>query len=90
MYAGLLARADAYRLPVVSVADRIGLCVFQSDEGHDQVAHGAFGQVAVFSDDIRKQVSVYFEIVSPLLEGDAEDLLMLYGGVSQMKVVLTL
>ena len=39
---GLLSGADADGLSVLGIADRVGLGVFQGDQGNDQVAFGAF------------------------------------------------
>ena len=79
--AGLLTRAHAHGLPVIGEAHGVGLGVFQGDERHDQVDFGGFGQVFIFGDDVLKQMPVDFEVVPPLLEGDAEDLLrLLLGG----------
>ena len=79
--AGLLTRAHAHGLPVIGEAHGVGLGVFQGDERHDQVDLGGFGQIFILGDDVLKQMPVDLEVVPPLLEGDAEDLLrLLLGG----------
>ena len=78
---GLLTRAHAHGLPVIGKAHGVGLGVFQGDERHDQVDFGGFGQVFVLGDDVPEQMLADLEVVPPLLEGDAEDLLrLLLGG----------
>ena len=77
MDAGLLPRAHADGLAVHRIADGVGLGVFEGDEGHDEVPDGAVGQVLLGGDDVPEELPVDPEVVAPLLEGDAEDLLAL-------------
>ena len=73
--AALLARAHADGLAVLHIAHGVGLGVFQGDERHHQVDFRAFGQLLVLGDDVIQQSSlVDFQIVSPLLKGDADRL----------------
>ena len=74
---GLLSRAHANGLAVIGKANGVGLGVFEGDEGDNQVPFCAFGQVLVLGDDVVQELSVNFEVVPPLLEGDAIDLLLL-------------
>ena len=73
----LLPGADADRLPVHRVADRIGLRVFQRDERNDEIADRGFRQILVFRDDVLEERRVDFAVVSLLLEGHAKHLLPL-------------
>ena len=75
MDSGLLARAHADGLTVIGEAHRIGLGVFQGNQGHDQVDLGGLGQVLILGDDVLQQVLADLEVVAALLEGDAENLL---------------
>ena len=77
--ARLLPRPHADRLPVRGKADRIGLRVFEGDEGDDEVGRGLLRQVFVLGDDVFQQICVDLEFVAPLLEGDAEHLFALDG-----------
>ena len=78
--AGLLARAHADGLPVVGIADGVGLGVLEGDQRDDQVDLRLLRQLLVFRDDVLKQRLVDLEVVTALLEGDAEDLLGLLHG----------
>ena len=75
--AALLACAHADGLTVLDVADGVGLGVFQRDEGDEHIALRTLGQVFVFGDDVVEQALVDFAVVAPLLEGDAENILLL-------------
>ena len=80
MDAALLAGSDADGLPVLDVADGVGLGVFQRDEGDGQVAAGFSGEGLVARGDVGEEggvVEAY--LVAALLEGDAEHLLALDG-----------
>ena len=78
--AALLARAHAKGLSALDVAHRVGLGVFQRDEGQQHIVLGLLGQIAVFGDDIFQHLLVNRQIIVPLLEGDAEDAPPLDGG----------
>ena len=75
---GLLSCADADSLPVDSVADGVGLGVLQGDQGHQKVLLRLFRDVLVLGDDVVQHRHVDVQLVSALLEGDAEDLLALH------------
>ena len=78
---GLLSGAHAHGLAVIGKADGVGLGIFQGNQRHDQVDFGGLGQIFVLGDNVTQQVGVDLEIVSSLLEGDAENLLgLLLGG----------
>ena len=70
---GLLPGAHADGLAVIGKAHGIGLGVFQSDQGHDQVDFGTLGELFVFGDQIRQQRCIDLEIIPALPEGDAID-----------------
>ena len=73
----LLTRAHADCLTVLNVADGIGLGVFQSNEGDDEVVLCRFGEVFVLGDDVAHHFVVNDKLVSALLEGHAVNLLAL-------------
>ena len=75
--AALLTRADADRLTVYRVANRIRLGIFKGNQGNDQITHRALGQLLVLGDNILEQCAVDLKVVATLLKGDAVDLLML-------------
>ena len=78
--AALLSGADADGLPVLDVADGIGLRVLQRDECNHQVAPRLGGEVLVLRGDVGEEVvAVQLDFVAPLLEGDAEDVFVLNG-----------
>ena len=83
---GLLSRTHANGLAVIGKADGVGLGVFEGDEGDNQVPFCAFGQVLVLGDDVVQELPVNFEVVPPLLEGDAIDLLLLLLGGDVIRV----
>jgi len=78
--AALLARAHADGLAVFHVAHGIGLGVFEGDERHRHIQLRALRQGLVRGDDIAEQRGRDPVIVSPLLKGDAEHVLVLQGG----------
>ena len=95
MDAALLARADADALAVLDVAYGVGLRVLEGDHGNRQVALGKAGQVLVFGDDVAEEIVADNQLVSLLLEGDAEHVLALQlfrlvGGVDLDDVVIAL
>ena len=77
VYSRLLACANAYRLSVVRVADGIRLCIFESDQCHDQIAHGLFRELLLLGNDVREKLTVDLKEVVSLLKCDSEDLLSL-------------
>ena len=78
--AALLSGADADGLPVLDVADGIGLRVFQRNEGNHQVTLGLGWKIFVLRGDVGEEVvAVQLDFVAPLLEGDAEDVFVLNG-----------
>ena len=80
MDAALLTRSDANGLTVLHVADTVGLCIFQCDEGDDEVATCLGGEVLVHCGDVLEEGGVVkANLVAALLKGDAEDLLALDG-----------
>ena len=90
--AALLARAHADGLSVLHIADGVGLGVFERDEGKEHIALCTLGQVFIFGDDVREQAFIDFAVVVPLLEGDAENILLLQrrgniGGVDLHDIV---
>ena len=80
MDTALLTGTDADGLTVLHVADGVRLCVFQRDEGDDQVALGLRGKGLVLCGDVLEEgIVVELDLVAALFEGDAEDLLALDG-----------
>ena len=77
MDAGLLSGPHTDGLSVHCVADGVGLGVFQSNESHDQVPAGGFRQGLIFGNDLVQKGVIDLKVVSALLKGDAEDLLVL-------------
>ena len=76
----LLTSTDTDGLSVLDIADRVTLCIFQGDECNDQVALGISGEHLVLSGDVLEQCGVIqFDLITSLLEGDAEHLLALHG-----------
>ena len=53
MHTRLLSRADAYRLSIHNIADRVGLCKFECDPCDEHIAHGGFGKFLALGNDIR-------------------------------------
>ena len=78
--AALLARADADGLPVIRIADRIRLRVFQRDERDEQVALRRARQLLRLRRDVLQAVLRDGHIVALLRERHAEDLLRLDRG----------
>ena len=77
MNAGLLASADADGLTVFGIADRIGLRVFECNQGNQQVAFGLGRDVFVFRRDFLEAFLRQLDFVALLFKGDAEDLFFL-------------
>ena len=84
--AALLAGAYADGLSVLDVAHGVGLGVLEGDEGHDHIHLGLLGQVVVLGHDVGEQGLIDFEVVAALLEGDAEDVLVLLGSGDVVRV----
>ena len=77
MDSGLLTCADTDGLTVFDVADRVGLGVFECNQADEQVDLCIFRQLFVLRNDVLEQVCVNLQIVSALLEGDTEHILVL-------------
>ena len=77
--AALLTRADANRLTVLGVADGIRLRVFEHNQRHNQVALGIRRQVVIRGHEVVQQILINHKFIAPLLERDAEHLLVLNG-----------
>ena len=75
----LLACADADRLAVLDVADRVGLRVLERDERQDHIVARGLGQILVFGHDVVQQAFGNLVIVVALLEGHAENVALLDG-----------
>ena len=87
--AALLSRADADGLSVLHVADGVALGVLQGDEGNHQVALRLVREGLVGRRDVLEQGRVVqFDLVAPLLEGDAEHLFVFHGGRHVVRVNL--
>ena len=76
---GLLTGTDADGLSVHRIANGVGLGVLQSDQCHDQIPLCLRGQFLVGGHYVGDQFLIDLELVSALLEGDAEYLLVLQG-----------
>ena len=77
MHAGLLSGADADGLSVFHVADRIGLGIFQRNEGDLHVHQGIRGDLFVGGHHIGQKFIIDVQLVAALLESDAVDLFSL-------------
>ena len=86
--AALLSGADADGLPVLDVADGVGLGILEGNEGDDHVDLRLLRQIFVLGHEVFKQALVYAEVVMSLLEGDAEDILALLSGGDVIRVDL--
>ncbi len=75
--AALLAGADADGLTVLRIADGVRLRVFQRDEGEHQIKLCVLRNLFAFRHKICQHVRVDFQLVSALLERDAENILVL-------------
>ena len=76
MYTRLLTCADTDRLTVYCVANRIRLSIFKGDECDDKISDRTLGDILILCNDIREQLAVDSEIISSLLEGYTEYLLI--------------
>ena len=77
MDTALLAGADADGLAILHIADGVRLRVFERDEGDDHVTLGLVGNILVLRHDLVQKVGRDLVVVVALLEGDAEDILLL-------------
>ena len=68
-----MAGTDTNCLPILGIANGVGLGVLQGDEGEQKVTFGFFGQILIFRDDVLQAVFGDGDIVALLLEGHAED-----------------
>ena len=59
------------------IAYRVGLGIFQSDQGNGQIISCRLGQLFVIGHDVGKQGVIYDQLVTALFKGDAEDLFLL-------------
>jgi len=75
MDSGLLPRTHPDGLPVFGKAYRIGLGIFQCNQGNGQIPHGMFGQVFVCRDHVCKQNRGNEAVVSRLFKSNTEHLL---------------
>jgi len=76
--AALLTGSDADSLSVLDIADAVALCIFQCDEGNLQVADSLRSEVLVLGRNLLEEFRVVeIAVVTALLKGDAEDLLVL-------------
>ncbi len=80
MDSGLLAGADSDGLAALDIAHGVGLGVLEGDQRDRHVVAGRLGQLFVLSHDVGKQSVVDDQLISALLESDAEDLLFLKCG----------
>jgi len=95
MNSGLLTCAYADSLSVNCKANGVGLGILEGDERDDKIADSRLGHILILCHDICEKLAVDLEIISALLEGDAVDLLMLYGcgnviGIDLYDIVSTL
>ena len=79
VYTGLLSGADADGLSVFHKADRVGLGVFQGNQGDLQISQSALRQILVLCHNVGQQGIVDGQLLSSLLKADAENLLVLQG-----------
>ena len=78
--AALLAGPHTDGHAVFDIADRVGLGVFQGDEGEEHIVLGLLGQLLVLGDHVLEHLLTDVQIVVALLKGDAEDVPALDGG----------
>ena len=71
---GLLSGTYADALSVHSEADGVGLGIFQCDQSDDQVDLRIFRDLLVLGHYVFEQAFIDFNVIVPLLEGDAEHL----------------
>lgn len=86
MDAALLSGPYAQGLAVLDIAHRVGLGVFQGNQGQQHVIFGPLGQVLVLGDEIGQHGFINGQIVVPLLKRDAEDVPPLNGGGGVIRV----
>lgn len=78
--AGLLACTETDDLPVLCIADGVGLGVFEGDCCHGEIDNGGFGEDAIGGgDDVGEGLGGDFDVVAVLGEGDSIDLAGLGG-----------
>lgn len=79
MNTALLSRTDAYGLSVLNVANRVALSVLQGYKRYLQIADRLRSECLVLGRDVLEELRVVeVDLVTPLFEGDAEDLLVFY------------
>ena len=77
--AGLLSCADTDGLSAFNVAYRVGLCIFQSDHGNDQIALSILRDIGGVGYDLAQESFIDGHLVSSLLKSDAKYLFVLNG-----------
>src|SRR5450432_2077302 len=71
--ARLLARTDAYRLPIIGEADRVGLGILERDHRQNQVACGLWCQLFLPRWNVLQQFCIWNERIALLLERDTKN-----------------
>ena len=79
MNSGLLTCSYADSLSVYCKANGVGLSILESDKSDDKIANGTLGKILILCYDICEKGAIYLEVISALLKGDTEYLLMLNG-----------
>ncbi|CDA78812.1 putative uncharacterized protein [Clostridium sp. CAG:242] len=69
---GLLTSTDTNCLTILNIAYRVGLGIFKSNEGNEQVDLCVFWQFFVLGNDIVEQLFVDLQVVSSLFKGNTE------------------
>ena len=76
---GLLPGPDSDRLPVLDVANRVGLRILQSDQGDLDIPDRLRCQLLILCHNIREKCIINDQVLSALLEGHPEHLLVFDG-----------
>ena len=77
MDTGLLPRADADRLSVLYIADRVGLRIFQSDHRDRQIHFRRVCKLFVVCNDIREEILINMQFIPSLFKCNAVHFLAL-------------
>ena len=79
MNTGLLSGTDTDGLSALDIAYRVGLGIFQGDEGDFHIHQRLSRNLFLLCYDIGEKVTVHVELIAALFKSNAEDLLFLQG-----------
>ncbi len=74
MHTGLLSRADADRLSIEDITNRIGLRELERDPCNEHIAHRGFRKLFALCNDVCKIITRHGAVIAALLHAHAEDL----------------